>query len=54
VYYLLNANQDRFILTFHPSEKRKEAALAAQESTDEDVETIIVDRDAHAKAGPKD
>lgn len=41
-------------LTQISSEKRKEAALSAQESTDEDVETIIVDRDAHSKAGSKD
>ncbi|GLI76163.1 hypothetical protein PoHVEF18_004434 [Penicillium ochrochloron] len=41
-------------VVIHRREKRKEAAMAAQESTDEDVETIIVDRDAHAKAGSKD
>ncbi|KAJ5906096.1 uncharacterized protein N7473_003012 [Penicillium subrubescens] len=38
----------------HRREKRREAALAAQEGTDEDVETIIVDRDAHAKGVSKD
>jgi hypothetical protein len=42
------------VLTVLSSEKRREAALAAQEGTDEDVETIIVDRDAHAKGVSKD
>lgn len=52
--HFAECKEDLLILTVLTSEKRKEAAMAAQESTDEDVETIIVDRDTHAKAGSKD
>jgi hypothetical protein len=33
---------------------REKRIRSAQESTDEDVETIIAERDAHAKAGLRD
>ncbi|KAJ5168799.1 uncharacterized protein N7482_004393 [Penicillium canariense] len=47
-YFLLWAG---FIVAiiFHRREARKAAAVAAQESTEEEVETIIVDRDADGK-----